>query len=236
MLPGDQDPHDVPLRYLGPLWRAQKVLPHRQHPQVGPHCRVAQLPARLTQHSSLKPWETRPRISYLLLNPYFLISTLFFNLISLAFKCCYGKAAQPAWSLAVPGTGQSRLVLFADYQSAVCVPEELRCRSLRGEARSGAPEAGLTPRAGCRWSRGRCLCRPAARPSSPASSAPVGRSGSTARSRSGLRKYSRCPTSRAAAAGPRRSLSGLPTATLLPVSLNSQPQSPIGRDGPRPLF
>lgn len=111
----------------------------------------------------------------------------------------------------------------------------------------------LTPRAGCRWSRGRSRCPPAARPSSPASSAPAGRSGSTARPRTGPRRCScwltwwgglgggggRTPPGQArpgpAAAVPRPVRTRPPpTATLPSVSLNSRPQSPIGRGGPRP--
>lgn len=57
-----------------------------------------------------------------------------------------------------------------------------------------SPFPALTPRAGCRWSRGRCRCRPAARPACPASSAPGGRTGSTARSRCAPRTCSRWRT------------------------------------------
>lgn len=79
-------------------------------------------------------------------------------------------------------------------------------RDPAGRSRSPHPTPGaaLTPRAGCRWSRGRCRCPPAAPPSSPASSAPAGRSGSTAQPRSGPRRCSCWSTWWAATSGPRR--------------------------------
>lgn len=84
-----------------------------------------------------------------------------------------------------------------------------------------SPLPALTPRAGCRWSRGRCRCPPAAPPASPGSSAPAGRTGSTARSRCGPRRCSRWRTWQA---GPRsRSCSGpVPIPAQIPIPVPSR--------------
>lgn len=81
------------------------------------------------------------------------------------------------------------------------------------------PFPALTPRAGCRWSRGRCRCPPAAPPACPASSAPAGRTGSTARSRTGPRRCSRWRTWRV---GPRSRSCPDPVPISVPIPVRSR--------------